>query len=107
ASFLPVSKFCQVSTTWCQSPDLKPTPLTHTIGAAGSDSAIPFCPSGTAGNTPMRRSRGLASLKSNQLPPLFAPFRVIWNVSQKPVMNSLLGSVLIQTDNEPPQPPFL
>ena len=44
----------------------------------------------------MRMSRGLASLKSNQMPPLMAPFCVIWIGSQNLVLKSVLGSVSIQ-----------
>ena len=51
-------------------------------------------------------SRGLASLKSNQMPPLFAPFCVIWIGSQNFVFRSVSGSVLIQTERAPLQPPF-
>ena len=51
--------------------------FSHTIGASASDSLAPTLPSGTAGKTPMRRSRGLASLKSNQMPPSLAARWVI------------------------------
>ena len=47
----PVSKFRQFITTCDHRSRLKPISFTVTSGAFGSDSAIPFSPSGTAGNT--------------------------------------------------------
>ena len=55
----------------------------------------------------MRMSRGLASLKSNQRPPLPDPFSVIWIGSQNLVFRSVFGSVFTQTLRLPPQPSFL
>src|SRR5262249_9078494 len=67
----------------------------------------PFSPGLTAGKTPIRIVRGESLLKSTQMPPLLAPFSVIWIGSQNLVLSSLSGSVLIHTENAPPQPPFL
>src|SRR6185295_15826107 len=61
----------------------------------------------TAGKVPILMLRGFASLKSNQRPPLPAPFWVICTGSQNLVLSSASGSVLIHIESDPLQPSFL